>query len=154
MLAMIDYGTIVIKNGKVINQNIMFQDMFSCVGWTKEKVDGNFFAYVGNEKITLCFYKNFFHIYEDKEFVGEIWPNFSPVSSRKSHYIKTKNISIKVKTLSRCVHCAYFTIDGSYYKVIFGYGIDSCKRVWDRVKYNYLRKKTAKKVDKILNGYW
>ena len=32
-MAMIDYGAIVIKNGKVINQNEMFPDMMNCVGW-------------------------------------------------------------------------------------------------------------------------
>lgn len=153
-MAMIDYGAIVIKNGKVINQSKMFSDMGSCVGWTDEKVRGNYFAYVGDEKITLCFYKNRFVIYENKKFVDEIWPDFSPIPCKKSHYINTSSCMIKVKTLSTCVHCACFSIDENHYKVIFGYGIDPSKNIWNKNKYYYLGKKVANKVDKILNGCW
>lgn len=153
-MAMIDYGAIVIKNGKVINQGKMFSDMKNCVGWEDEKIQHNYFAYVGNEEITLCFYRNHFDIYENKKYVNEIWPDFSPIHCKKSHYINTNFGTIKVKTLANQVHCAYFSIDGNHYKVIFGFGIDSSKFIWDKNKYYYLKKRTANKVDKILNGCW
>lgn len=153
-MAMIDYGAIVIKNGKVINQNEMFPDMMNCVGWENDDARNNYFAYAGNKELTLCFYRTHFVIYENKKFIDEIWPDWSSISSKKSHYINTNTSVIKVKTLARGIHCAYFTIENQHYKVIFGYGIDSSKSVWDKNKYHYLGKKTANKVDKILNGCW
>ena len=64
---MIDYGAIVIKNGKVINQNEMFPDMMNCVGWENDDARNNYFAYAGNKELTLCFYRTHFVIYENKK---------------------------------------------------------------------------------------
>lgn len=36
-MAMIDYGAVVIKNGKVINRNIFFMNMLEAVGWTDKR---------------------------------------------------------------------------------------------------------------------
>lgn len=36
-MAMIDYGAVVIKNGKVINKNIFFMNMLEAVGWTDKR---------------------------------------------------------------------------------------------------------------------
>lgn len=36
-MAMIDYGAVVIKNGKAINKNIFFTNMLASVGWTDRR---------------------------------------------------------------------------------------------------------------------
>ena len=116
-MAMVDYGVVAIKNGKVINDGLFFMNMLTAVGWVDQKrirhddcdcfddpdpllaksncyycnkaqkeivqyencedtdakliadchgesiepvsnhIDGNYFAYVGDEHLTLAFYK-------------------------------------------------------------------------------------------------
>lgn len=36
-MAMIDYGAVVIKNGKVINKNMFFMNMLEAVGWVDKR---------------------------------------------------------------------------------------------------------------------
>jgi hypothetical protein len=69
-VAMIDYGAIAFKNGKLISTD-MFTPMKDMVGWEdsdkdtyeyngKEKclkLNGNYFAYIGDKDITIGFYK-------------------------------------------------------------------------------------------------
>lgn len=115
-MAMVDYGVVAIKNGKVMNDGLFFMNMLTAVGWVNQKrircadcdcfddpdplhaksncffcnraqkekvtfedseetvtrliadchgqpfepvssrIDGNYFAYVGDEHLTLAFY--------------------------------------------------------------------------------------------------
>ena len=71
-MAMIDYGAIAFKNGKLISTD-MFTPMIDMVGWEDTDKDmyhdykankyrplelnGNYFAYVGDADVTLAFYK-------------------------------------------------------------------------------------------------
>ena len=67
-MAMIDYGAIAWKNGKLISTD-MFTDMKNMVGWDDSDLDNdeplinNYFAYIGDEDFTLAFYKNLMRIY-------------------------------------------------------------------------------------------
>ena len=36
-MAMIDYGAVVIKDGKVMNKNLLFWDMLDAVGWVDQR---------------------------------------------------------------------------------------------------------------------
>ena len=62
-MAMIDYGAIAWKNGKLISTD-MFTPMKDMVGWDDSDLDiepplkGNYFAYIGDKDFTLAFYKD------------------------------------------------------------------------------------------------
>ena len=71
-MAMIDYGAIAFKNGKLISTD-MFTPMINMVGWEDDendtyhdydtnkdnplKLNGNYFAYIGDKDCTIAFYK-------------------------------------------------------------------------------------------------
>lgn len=197
-MAMIDYGAIVIKNGKVVNENQFFMDMLDSVGWTDapekfypdctcfdkrtgeslcwdcDKIKeggldckgnrheyknnllrGNYFAYVGDEELTLCFYKSWMAVAVNMKRLDGIYPRYFEYPSVKSHHYNFNGVNVNVRSIDKnSVLVASFKYNGDFYKVVFGYGIDSEKRVWDRVKVKYLGKKVSKKVDRILKGCW
>ena len=61
-MAMIDYGAIAWKNGKLISTD-MFTPMKDMVGWDDSDLDieppleGNYFAYIGDKDLTWHFIK-------------------------------------------------------------------------------------------------
>src|SRR5574344_1860060 len=67
-MAMIDYGAIAWKNGKLISTDL-FTPMKDMVGWDDSDLDleppleGNYFAYIGDKDLTLAFYKHTMRIY-------------------------------------------------------------------------------------------
>ena len=93
-------------------------------------------------------------IYKNKMKFKEFWPDFSNEYNKKIHYIYIDDIIIKIKTLYTRVHCAYFSINGDHYKIIFGLGIDSNKRIWDKTKYKYFNKKVINDIEKIIKNKW
>ena len=83
-MAFIDYGALLKVNGKFINKNE--DDIFmKCSdtgyicdkanyttpdGITKEiNINGNFYAYAGDENFLLCFYKNYFCVIHNNEII-------------------------------------------------------------------------------------
>lgn len=78
-MAMIDYGAIAFKNGKLISTD-MFTPMIDMVGWEDTENDvcynyntdkecplslkGNYFAYIGDANLTVGFYKTMIRIVE------------------------------------------------------------------------------------------
>ena len=86
-MAMIDYGAIAWKNGKLISTD-MFTPMKDMVGWDDSDLDiepplkGNYFAYIGDKDFTLAFYKDTMRIHHPTTHTTMI-PSFSVVSPLK-----------------------------------------------------------------------
>jgi hypothetical protein len=121
-MAFTDYGAIVLKNKKLISTEL-FEDMKKCVGWVDNSVDGDYFAFVGNEKITLAFYKEQITIFIDKqkqetEYFG--FSYFKWKTYKRSFFPDAKMI---VKKRKNCFVCD-FIINKEVYKIYFGYGVD------------------------------
>lgn len=135
-MAMIDYGAIAWKNGKLISTD-MFTDMRDMVGWDDSGSDSehplvnNYFAYIGDEDFTLAFYKNLMRIYNphfthdgdviyfgSERFKGwkkwEMWT----ISNHKD-----VEIIVKPKRFHGYYVC-HMKYKGDNYKVAFGYGVD------------------------------
>lgn len=145
-MAMIDYGAIAFKNGECI-QTDFFGDMEKMVGY-KNELDGNFFSYLGDKDLTVCFYKCMMKIHfksdEDKEESFEEWFNCSGFVKWKLYekYIFTNCIDkaahIKVKNLGHNYFLFTMDYNGDKYKCIFGYGVDF--PYYKKTKrYNYYR---------------
>lgn len=131
-MAMIDYGAIAWKDGKLI-QTEMFEDMEKMVGWSDEgtgKLCGNYFTYIGDEQFTVGFYKhmmkvcnNFYpseseDVYFSTNFVG--WKRWSRIYSVGNEYI---DIVVKPRKFHDYYICK-MKYRGHKYKVAFGYGVD------------------------------
>ena len=135
-MAMIDYGAIAWKNGKLISTD-MFTDMKDMVGWDDSDLDienplvGNYFAYIGDKDFILTFYKNVMRIYnpyfthdDDVIFFGserfEGWKKWW-FWTKSNH--KDIEITVKPKRFHDYYVC-HMKYNGDEYKVAFGYGVD------------------------------
>ena len=70
-MAFIDYGSVVKKNGEIIQKDF-FMDMKESVGftlgkleykdWTNDEIiiNGNFFSYMGDKDFLICIYRYYF----------------------------------------------------------------------------------------------
>ena len=147
-MAMIDYGAIAWKNGKLISTD-MFTPMKDMVGWDdsdsniEEPLVGNYFAYIGDKDFILAFYKNLMRIYN---------PNFSydndiiffgseRFKGRKKWWLWTTSnhkdveIIVKPKRFHNYYVC-HMKYNGDKYKVAFGYGVDlKCYKKWHIIDY-------------------
>lgn len=135
-MAMIDYGAIVWKNGKLISTD-MFTPMKDMVGWDDSNLDikkplvNNYFAYIGDKDFTLAFYKSTMQIYNPAFpyddyiiFFGserfEKWKRWGLCT-----YAGNKDIEIIVKPKRfHNYYVCYMTYDNNKYKVAFGHGVD------------------------------
>ena len=139
-MAMIDYGAIAFKNGKLISTN-MFTPMIDMVGWEDSKDDtyhdynrnideplnlkGNYFAYIGDSDCTIAFYKCGLCIVErfDDGFCHDAeWFN-------NSYYTWSKWVKwVKGHDMKVTKRNGYYVFKWKYkddkYKVYFGYGVD------------------------------
>lgn len=103
-MAAIDYGTLIIKDNKVINTDL-FPELI---------IDGyaiNFYKYSLTIRKNNLIIENYFFSDGDKY----------------SYYLNTVIGKIKVRTLSRKNHSRFITKINEY-TIIFGYGIDPDKR--------------------------
>lgn len=208
-MAMIDYGVVAIKNGKVINDGMFFMNMLTAVGWVDQKrirhddcdcfddpdpllaksncyycnkaqkeivqyencedtdakliadchgesfesvsnhIDGNYFAYVGDEHLTLAFYKQHCLIMADKVLQFEMWGIDNFLGCRKSIHFEVAGVHFHLKHLDDRIYYMRFHYKGDNYHIIYGYGIDSSKDTWDNCKVRYLGKRAARKVDNL-----
>lgn len=121
-----------------------------------DKINGNYFAYIGNKHLTLAIYKNMVNVCVDGKNVAEIWWNSEDNKHiHKSHYYTYGDITFHIKTIvNYSVHLLSVCIDGDFYNVIFGYGIDSNMKTWNKIKNRYLGKRTARKVDNLIRKFW
>lgn len=208
-MAMVDYGVVAIKNGKVINDGMFFMNMLTAVGWVDQKrirhddcdcfddpdpllaksncyycnkaqkeivqyencedtdakliadchgesfesvsnhIDGNYFAYVGDEHLTLAFYKQHCLIMADKVLQFEMWGIDNFLGCRKSIHFEVAGVHFHLKHLDDRIYYMRFHYKGDNYHIIYGYGIDSSKDTWDNCKVRYLGKRAARKVDNL-----
>lgn len=158
-MAMIDYGAVVFKNGICQNPDEFFMDMQRSVGWSdsdgpdREKTDGNFMVYAGDEHLTVAAYKYYCRILSEKSVALELWDS-APLGSETRH----KSYRFSVSGTPFCLRSLgdyhrvlwlQFSYKGDHYNVIYGYGIDPDAKVWNKVKVRYLGKKLAQKVDRL-----
>ena len=131
-MAMIDYGAIAWKNGKLISTD-MFTPMKDMVGWDDSDLNlepplkDNYFAYIGDKDFTLAFYKNVMRTYNlncsyanDTIFFGDGWKRwrFWTITNGKD-----VEIIVKPKRFHDYYVC-HMKYNGDKYKVAFGYGVD------------------------------
>ena len=137
-MAMIDYGAIAWKDGKLISTD-MFTPMEDMVGWSDKnddkefKLDGNCFAYIGDKDFTVGFYKSLMRIhcsldeyYTETIYFGE--ESFEKWRCwRKWGFLNSIDDSFELIVRPRRFHDYYICeLDyrGHHYKVAFGYGVD------------------------------
>lgn len=107
-MAAIDYGTLIIKDGKVLNETgDLYGDLFP------DLVLGEYV--VRFYKKTLTIFKD-----DDRENREVYWFD----GDRYSYYLDTVLGRIKIRTLSRNYRGRFITRIGGY-TIIFGYGIDN-----------------------------
>ena len=127
-----------------------------------DKIDRNFFAYAGDEDFTVAVYKTYavftnksstfrFGVHETTE-----EPGYSQKSKMVKNFdVQTKNevVAVKIKRIAEYTRCLYMTFryKGDLYELVYGYGIDSDKEVWDEAKYRYIKNK---KVIKFVDNFW
>lgn len=125
-MAAIDYGTLIIKDGKVINEK---DDLYP------DLILGEY---------TVRFYKRALMIFknDDEENKEIYW-----FGTKYSYYLDTALGKIKIRTLSRNSRGRFITKIGDY-TIIFGYGIDnSLERGYqDRVMRDYGFDKREKRI--------
>lgn len=208
-MAMIDYGAVVIKNGKVVNKNMFFMNMLEAVGWVDQRrirhkdcnvftdpdpllaqsncehcnrakfriipdpvegdekipvadchgeplpdkiphIDNNYFAYAGDQHFTVAFYKYTSIILVDGVEKKYMWClDDVTTRNRKSKRFECGGVNIHMKEISDDVYHMNFQYKGDLYNIVYGCGIDSSPRVWHKVKYRYLGKRVARKVDNL-----
>lgn len=141
-MAMIDYGAIAFKNGKLISTE-MFTPMVEMVGWQDCEADkyhnytnntleplnfnGNYFAYIGDSDCTLAFYKC--HMvkiekYSDGTFERECeFFNCTNYTWSKWETYATGCTKVQVTKRNGYYVCKW-NYKGDKYKVYFGYGVD------------------------------
>lgn len=139
-MAMMDYGAIAFKNGKLISTD-MFTPMIDMVGWEDTendiyynynthkdeplKLKGNYFAYIGDSDCTVAFYKCCLRIVErceDKFWNDSEW--FGNSYYTWSKWVKwVKGNDMKVTKRNGYYVCKW-KYKGDKYKIYFGYGVD------------------------------
>ena len=142
-MAMIDYGAIAFKNGKLISTD-MFTPMMDMVGWEDTEKDiyhdystdkneqlklkGNYFAYVGDKDCTLAFYKCQMVIAERFK-DGTFRYHHEYFNCTNYTWLKWEDYAgeglakIKVTKRNGYLVCKW-KYKGDKYKVYFGYGVD------------------------------
>ena len=149
-MAMMDYGAIAFKNGKLISTD-MFTPMIDMVGWEDTEKDvyesrshsvdesesnymlplnlkGNYFAYVGDADCTLAFYKCSMVIVEKWQdgtfnYHCEYFGSSNYTWSKWEDYCGVDFTKVKVTKRNGYYVCKW-KYKGDKYKVYFGYGVD------------------------------
>lgn len=137
-MAMVDYGAIAWKDGKLISTD-MFTPMEDMVGWSDKnddkefKLNGNCFAYIGDKDFTVGFYKNTMHIYCPENYVEDetIYLTDTPFEGwrrwKRWYMVNSIDDTAEIIVRPRRFHNYYIctmTYRGHKYKVAFGYGVD------------------------------
>ena len=132
-MAMIDYGAIAWKDGKLISTD-MFTPMEDMVGWSDEdELNGNCFAYIGDKDFTIGFYKSTMRIHCPASLIEDetIFLNGSPFKGwrywKRWYIIDSINDTAEIIVRPRRFHDYYICkmkYRGHKYKVAFGYGVD------------------------------
>ena len=134
-MAMIDYGAIAWKDGKLISTD-MFTPMEDTVGWsdnTEHRLEGYYFVFIGDKDFTIGFYKDIMRIYSSTDscynevfyFCGVPFEGWR----RWRHWclIGPDSDEAEIIVRPRKFHDYYICkmkYRGHKYKVAFGYGVD------------------------------
>lgn len=148
-MAMIDYGAIAFKNGKLISTG-EFTPMKDMVGWedsendicrffgtggeyTPMHIKGNYFAYIGDKDCTIAFYKSTIVIVYKH---GDVyWGEIEILNSTGYTWSKWTGTTVSnwnginiydsvVVTKRNGYYVCRWNYKGDKYKVYFGYGVD------------------------------
>ena len=134
-MAMIDYGAIAWKDGKLISTD-MFTPMEDMVGWSdnsKHRLDGYCFAFIGDKDLTLGFYKDVITVYSATDDCYNDTHYFCGVPFKGWRYwrewclIGPDADEAEIIVRPRKFHDYYICkmkYRGHKYKVAFGYGVD------------------------------
>ena len=117
----------------------------------RDHIDGNYFAYIGDEDLTIAFYKYIYLICSKEKCINDALSNYSYRTDLKSiHlYVDETKTHIDIKNISYRIRHLTMIYKGDRYNVIFGYGIDPSTKTWNKIKYKYLGKRLARKIDRI-----
>lgn len=138
-MAVIDYGAVLFKNGVQQNHE-MFMDEPDCI-----KLDDSYFVYAGDGHFMVTAYKYRLYVFLDGELVMSDW---APHGAKSSWY-DVDGVEIHIKYLANTVCWARFSYKGDHYNIMYGYGIDADREIWEDIKVRYLGKKLSKCVDKL-----
>jgi hypothetical protein len=125
------------------------------------KIDRNYFAYVGDEDFTVAVYKNWavftgkaipkrFSLWEVVLDDTEDWTiNARRMVKKFCVQVGDETVSIKARKITQhgCRIYMKFRYKGNLYELVYGCGIDSAKEVWDKTKKYYADKKSIRFVD-------
>lgn len=151
-MAMIDYGAIAFKNGKLISTG-MFTPMKDMVGWEDTQNDTyhnyyldkdeplnlnkNYFAYIGDQEYTVAFYKCQIVIAEKSH--DNFWYTIEFLNDAKfiwSKWIYSTKYNDIIVTKRNGYYVCRWKYKGDKYKVYFGYGVDlDYYKKWHIVNY-------------------
>lgn len=132
-MAMIDYGAIAFKNGKLISTDFFtpmettcgFSDYDNVLPGCESSFDGNYFVVLGNKNLLIGFYKTGMYWWSS-EYKKLKYEWFGSTCYSKWKYWQdildfTTEVTVKRR---HGYYVATFTLDGDKYKVYFGYGVD------------------------------
>lgn len=120
-------------------------------------IDGNYYAYIGDKELTLCFHKNRVAIAENGRIVmtlGDTWDYDTSWRMSIREYVGSSNTLIHLKRVVEDVWYLRTTYKGSRYDVIFGLGIDPDPLTWARCRNVYYTKKEARKLERLFIKFW
>lgn len=136
-MAAIDYGVMAFCNG----EQIYSDDLYPVI-----EIESGGYS-IECYKYICKIFKNadiFIEYYE-----AELADKYSfDGSKKKSAWFSDNEIVFHIKEVCDGVYRLTFGIDGKHYVILYGYGIDNNKAIWDLVKVRYLGKKRAKAVDR------
>lgn len=129
--------------------------------WIDNKLDRNYFAYVGDEDFTVAVYKTHAVLtnknasvcmYAWDVILGSREVSWEPDLNRLSRtftvQVNDEPIHIKVRKVGESnVLYMRFWYKKNLYELVYGYGIDSNQKTWNEVKSRYANKKTIRFVD-------
>lgn len=155
VVAAIDYGVVVFKNGICQNWNRQFQDPVEGVGWEVPN-EASGYAYAGDKHFTVSVdgYRSYFMV--DGKIVREQLGCQRPggesyVVHRMSSRFDVGGVRVTIKDISNTadVYWMSFAYREQRYDIVYGYGIDPNFKVWNRVKVEYLGRRISRKVDRL-----
>lgn len=146
-MAMIDYGSVAKKNGKIIQRD-MFMNMKEAVGFEiksakynidgnvfEETIKGNYFSYIGDKDLLICVYKCGLTIVSNNKvlrFINGLEKD--PYLNYKTMVYKFEVNGVKfyLKRLNEQSnrYKLRFEYKNNLYEVLYGYGVDVDKNKW------------------------
>jgi hypothetical protein len=160
-MAMIDYGTILVRDGIIQNRDQMFMEKTDLGCDIPDKlafrgdpdrvafVNGDFFAYAGDMDFMLCFYKYRVLVISNGIYVGDVWimDNIKPPYEKRLNLFGS-GVDVTFECIdhkgrvneywNRYEYPTKYKVSWKYkghkYVAYTGYGIDPKQSVYDRIK--------------------